>query len=125
MNPVSKLALERARARLSGQQQAARRPKPAPAAAAPAAPPACAVIDPAPRIDRVLFLEGQRAARDLLSSMQGLLTSRAAAAVALERLRGIAQANPASYAAGVLAIVGAVEQLLPQAETTAPPDMAE
>lgn len=131
MNPTASLALQRARARQSGQKRSALSPKPRMAAAAPAEPaaptpaPQRAAPEASPRLDRVLFLEGQRAARDLLSSMQGLLTSRAAAAVALDRLRGIAQANPASYGAGVLSIVEAVEQLLPQIETEAPPDMAE
>lgn len=75
------------------------------------------------RVDRVLFLEGRRAARDLLASMAEILTSLESAAGVLARLRQLAAANPHSYAAGVLDVVATLEQLLPP--TTAPIDLTE
>ncbi len=125
MNPIAEKAL--ARARRTDRQQATPKPRrdgacqPAeaaeqadhrPAPAAPARTPA----EPPPRVDRVLFLEGQRAAKDLLRSMAASLSTKAGATAVLDRLRGIALGSPASYAAGVLAVVDQVETLLNRGE---------
>lgn len=64
----------------------------------------------------MLFLEGHRAAKDLIRSMAASLSTREGATAVLDRLRGIALASPASYAAGVLEVVDQVETLLNRGE---------
>ena len=108
------LYAEKALARARGQRRSTLIPK----ARVSAAPVTItrAVTELPPRIDRVLYLEGSRAAKELLASMVGVLDSRESAASVLKRLRRVAATNPHSYAAGVLDVVAQVERALSPAK---------
>ena len=94
MNQTARLALERAAARQSGQKHATLAPRPT--LAAPVLTtntPTRTVTELPPRIDRVRLFEGQRAAKDLLASMVGILTSHERTAGVLIRLHRIDDAT--------------------------------
>jgi hypothetical protein len=67
--------------------------------------PAAHVLDEAhpaePRVDRVLFLEGRRAAQEILRSFVGMLTHHGKAQEVFRQLRKGASSRPASFAAGM------------------------
>lgn len=76
------------------------------------------------RIDQVLFRQGRIETAELLSTMLGMIEHRGAAAEVIARLRKGAEAKPASYAAGVEALLDEVAVMVARHEMNNPQNVA-
>ncbi|QEY73253.1 hypothetical protein [Pseudomonas denitrificans (nom. rej.)] len=76
------------------------------------------------RIDQVLFRQGRIETAELLSTMLGMIEHRGAAAEVIARLRKGAEAKPASYAAGVEALLDEVAAMVSRHEMNNPQNVA-
>ena len=76
------------------------------------------------RIDQVLFRQGRIETAELLSTMLGMIEHRGAAAEVIARLRKGAEAKPASYAAGVEALLDEVAAMVARHEMNNPQNVA-
>ncbi|WP_116422902.1 hypothetical protein [Pseudomonas citronellolis] len=63
-------------------------------------------------MDRVLFLEGRRAAQEILRSFAGMLTHHSKAQEVFRQLRKGASSRPASFAASMESLIAEVEALI-------------
>jgi len=78
-----------------------------------------------PRLDRVLFLEGRRAAQEILSGFTGTLSHSGLAQEVFQQLRKGASSRPASFAAGMESLIAEVEALVARHEMQNPPNVAQ
>lgn len=76
------------------------------------------------RIDQVLFRQGRIETAELLSTMLGMIEYQGAAAEVIARLRKGAEAKPASYAAGVEALLDEVAAMVARHEMNNPQNVA-
>lgn len=76
------------------------------------------------RIDQVLYRQGRAETADLLRTMLGVIEHRGAAAEVIARLRKGAEAKPASYAAGVEALLDEVAAMVARHEMNNPQNVA-
>lgn len=76
------------------------------------------------RIDQVLFRQGRIETAELLSTMLGMIEYQGAAAEVIARLRKGAEAKPASYAAGVEALLNEVAAMVARHEMNNPQNVA-
>lgn len=76
------------------------------------------------RVDQVLFRQGRIETAELLSTMLGMIEHRGAAAEVIARLRKGAESKPASYAAGVEALLEEVAALVARHEMNNPRNVA-
>jgi len=76
------------------------------------------------RIDQVLFRQGRIETAELLSTMLGMIEYQGAAADVIARLRKGAEAKPASYAAGVEALLDEVAAMVARHEMNNPQNVA-
>jgi len=82
----------------------------------PAAPAQSMAPAAGPRVDRALFLEGRRAAQEILRSFSGMLTHHGKAQEVFQQLRKGASSRPASFAAGMESLIAEVEALIARHE---------
>ncbi|MDH0291428.1 hypothetical protein N7414_20070 [Pseudomonas sp. GD04087] len=76
------------------------------------------------RVDQVLFRQGRIETAELLSTMLGMIEHRGAAAEVIARLRKGAESKPASYAAGVEALLEEVAAMVARHEMNNPQNVA-
>lgn len=76
------------------------------------------------RVDQVLFRQGRIETAELLSTMLGMIEYQGAAAEVIARLRKGAEAKPASYAAGVEALLDEVAAMVARHEMNNPQNVA-
>lgn len=76
------------------------------------------------RIDQVLFRQGRIETAELLTTMLGMIEYQGAAAEVIARLRKGAEAKPASYAAGVEALLDEVAAMVARHEMNNPQNVA-
>lgn len=76
------------------------------------------------RIDQVLFRQGRIETAELLSTMLGMIEHQGAAAEVIARLRKGAESKPASYAAGVEALLDEVAAMVARHEMNNPRNVA-
>lgn len=76
------------------------------------------------RVDQVLFRQGRIETAELLSTMLGMIEYQGAAAEVIARLRKGAEAKPASYAAGVGALLDEVAAMVARHEMNNPQNVA-
>ena len=76
------------------------------------------------RVDQVLFRQGRIETAELLSTMLGMIEHRGAAAEVIARLRKGAESKPASYAAGVEALLEEVAAMVARHEMNNPRNVA-
>lgn len=76
------------------------------------------------RIDQVLFRQGRIETAELLSTMLGMIEHQGAAAEVIAPLRKGAKAKPASYAAGVEALLDEVAAMVERHEMNNPQNVA-
>lgn len=76
------------------------------------------------RIDQVLFRQGRIETAELLTTMLGMIEYQGAAAEVIVRLRKGAEAKPASYAAGVEALLDEVAAMVARHEMNNPQNVA-
>ncbi|WP_275628786.1 hypothetical protein [Pseudomonas sp. 273] len=120
LGSLARKAMDRARRIAPAPARRASKEKAAPAAPVqteqPAAPAPAEVQQAGPRLDRVLFLEGRRAAQDFLRGFAGMLTHHGKAQEVFQQLRKGASSRPASFAAGMESLIAEVEALIARHE---------
>lgn len=113
LGSVARKALDRAKRIAPAPAREASKAKAMPVSPVQTEQPAPPVLDEArpaePRVDRVLFLEGRRAAQEILRGFAGTLTHRGKAQEVFQQLRSGASSRPASFAAGMESLIAEVE----------------
>lgn len=129
LGSVARKALDRAKRIAPAPARGASKAKAMPVSPVQTEQPAAPVLDEArpaePRVDRVLFLEGRRAAQEILRSFAGMLTHHGKAQEVFRQLRKGASSRPASFAAGMESLIAEVEALIARHEAQNPPIVAQ